>query len=155
MSGPSVHIAGDSPSPMSEPGRLRLSPCYARRKQCLMFADPQTVTINAIANTLNRTAFGTDSGSFSKDDRNVQLKISHSYTGSRVRRLVRIDHRKIAADPLVATQNLNYQMNAYLVMDVPLIGYTVAEAKQPVDGLLTWLTATSGANITKLLGGES
>lgn len=120
-----------------------------------MFADPQTVTINAIANTLPRTAFGTDTGSFSLDNRNIQLKFSHAYSSTRARRLVRLDHRKIAADPLNAAQNLQYQMNAYLVMDVPLIGYTVAEAKQPVDGLLTWLTASSGANITKLLGGES
>jgi hypothetical protein len=46
-------------------------------------------------------------------------------------------------------------MTAYVVVDVPDIGYTVAEAKQIVDALTGYLTASSGARVTQLLGGES
>jgi len=46
-------------------------------------------------------------------------------------------------------------MSTYIVADVPTVGFTVAEQKQIVDALSTWLTATSGSNVTKLLGGES
>lgn len=120
-----------------------------------MFADPQTVTINAIANTLARTPQGTNYGIFTKDDGLVKLSISHSVSGKRTRRLVKLEHAKIAADPLLAGVNVKASMTAYLVIDVPETGYTIAEAKQVVDGLTAYLTASTGANVTKVLGAES
>jgi hypothetical protein len=42
-----------------------------------------------------------------------------------------------------------------MVVDVPVFGYTVAEAKVIVDGLVAYLTASSGARVTQILGGES
>lgn len=119
-----------------------------------MFADPQSVTINAIANSLPRTGQGVSEGNFSKDDGTVKLKISHLY-GKRSRRLIRLDHRKIAADPLATGYNKEYAMSAWLVVDVPTVGYSVTEQKQVVDGLTAYLTASSGAKVTQLLGGES
>jgi hypothetical protein len=46
-------------------------------------------------------------------------------------------------------------MYSHLVIDVPVTGYTVTEAKQVVDGLIAALNASSGALITKLIGGEN
>jgi hypothetical protein len=46
-------------------------------------------------------------------------------------------------------------MSAYLVVDVPSTGYSVAEQKQIVDALTAYLTASSGAKVTQLLGGEN
>jgi hypothetical protein len=47
-------------------------------------------------------------------------------------------------------------MSTYLVVDLPAAGgYTVAEAKLIVDGLTAYLTASSGAKVTQLLGGEN
>lgn len=46
-------------------------------------------------------------------------------------------------------------MSAYLVVDTPITGFTVAEAKQIVDALTGYLTASSGAKVTNILGGES
>lgn len=120
----------------------------------MAFSDPQSVTINAVANSLPRVGSGPDSGTFRKDDGNITLTVSHNY-GKRIRRTIRLEHRKVAADPLVAAQNLNYNMACYLVVDVPAVGYTVAEAKQIVDGLTAYLTASSGARTTQLLGGEN
>jgi len=119
-----------------------------------MLADPQTVTINAVANVLPRTSSGVNTGEFTKDDANVKLFVSHAY-GKRQRRLIRITHRKIAADPLVSAQSVQYSMSAGLNIDVPTTGYTVAEAKQVVDGFIAALSASSGALITAILGGQS
>jgi hypothetical protein len=120
----------------------------------MAFADPQSVTINAVANSLPRVSSGENKGAFRKDDGLVSLSISHTY-GKRTRRLVRLDHSKIAADPLMASVNVRLSAAVYLVVDLPETGYTVAEAKQLVDGLTAYLTASSGARATQLLGGES
>jgi hypothetical protein len=46
-------------------------------------------------------------------------------------------------------------MSTYIVADVPPVGFSVVEQKQIIDALTAWLTASSGANVTKFLGGES
>jgi hypothetical protein len=66
-----------------------------------------------------------------------------------------VTHSKVAPDPLFPAQNTPYSMSTTLVVDVPPVGYTVAEAKAVVDGLIAQLNASSGALITKLLGGEN
>jgi len=120
----------------------------------MAFTDPQSVTINAVATTLPRTSNGVNSGVFTKDDGNVKLTVSHAY-GKRTRRTIRIDHAKVAPDPFTTTVNARYSMSAYIVVDVPTVGYTVAEQKQIVDALTAYLTASSGARTTQLLGGEN
>lgn len=120
----------------------------------MAFADPQSVTINAVANTLPRTGSGVTSGTFTKDDGNVKLEVSHNY-GKRNRRQIKLTHRKVAADPLLSGANVQYSMSTYIVVDTPVVGYTVAEAKQIVDALTAYLTASTGARVTQLLGGEN
>lgn len=120
----------------------------------MAFADPQSVTINAVAISLPRVGQGVSSGIFQSNDAAVRLTISHQ-SGKRNRHTIRIDHQKVAADPFVGSTNARYSMSAYVVMDVPPVGYTVAEAKQIGDALAAYLTASTGANITKLLGNES
>lgn len=119
-----------------------------------MYSDPQSLTINSVANSLPRTSSGTNSGVFTKDDGNVKLTVSHQY-GKRNRRQIRVDFRKVAADPLATGYNKEYSMSTYLVVDVPTVGFSIAEQKQVVDALSAYLTATSGSNVTKLLGGEN
>jgi len=118
-----------------------------------MFSDPQSVTINAVAQNLPRVGVGPNSGVFSKDDGTVLLKFSHQL-GKRYRHLVSLDHTKLVTDPLMASQNLRVSMRAHMVIDVPPYGYTIAEAKQIVDAFTAYLTASSGANVTKILGNE-
>jgi len=119
-----------------------------------MLAD-QTVTISGTAVSLPKTGQSSSSGIFRSPDGLVKETVSHQETGKRNRRLARIDHRKVAADPLMAGVNTEYSMACYVVFDVPLYGYTVAEQKAVVDGFIAQLNATSGALITKILGGES
>lgn len=120
----------------------------------MSFADPQSVTINAVAQSLPRVSSGVNAGRFSKDDGNVILEVSHNY-GKRTRRALKLTHAKIAADPLISSQSIRYSMSATLVVDHPITGYTVTEAKQIVDALVAYLAASTGARVTQLLGGEN
>jgi len=120
----------------------------------MAFSDPQSVTINAIANSLPRTSSGVNNGIFTKDDGSVKLTVSHAY-GKRARRTIRIDHKKIAPDPNFPAQNTPYSMSFYVVVDAPNVGYSNAEQKQIIDGLIAYLSASSGAKVAQLLGGEN
>lgn len=119
-----------------------------------MLSDPQSITISGTAHTLARTGQGLNLGTFSKDDGTVTERVSHQ-NGSRNRHLIRVDFSKISTDPLVPAQNQKVSMAAYVVFDIPVTGFTVAEAKAVWDGFAAQLAASSGAMVTKVLGGES
>jgi len=119
-----------------------------------MIADPQTVTISATPYTLARVSSAVDSGKFSTSDGLISENVAHAY-GKRNRRTWRITHNKVAADPLFPANMLPYSMSFYIVSDTPVSGYTVAEQKAVIDGFLAQLNASSGALITKFLGGEN
>jgi ethanolamine transporter EutH len=80
--------------------------------------------------------------------------VSDSY-GKRTRRTARLDLRKIAVDPFSSSLNAQYSMSAYVVIDVPTVGYTLADEVTNTAGLLTWLTASTNAKLTQLMGGET
>lgn len=117
-----------------------------------MFSDPQTVTVSGNAKTLNRTNSTDSGGKFATAARDYQMSVIHSY-GKRSRHTIRLQFDSLVANPLVAGQNVQSSISTYLVVDTPN-GYDTAAAKAVVDGFLANLSATSGANITKLLGGE-
>lgn len=119
-----------------------------------MLTDPQSLTINAVATSVPAVTRGNNSSTYQSADGNTKFLVSHNYA-KRTRRTVRVDLSKIAADPLISAQSIKYSMSAYLVVDVPVTGYTATEAKYAVDALTAWLTASSGANLIKVLGGES
>jgi hypothetical protein len=118
----------------------------------MAFADPQSVTISTVAQSLPRTT-GTNpsSGYFTKIDGNLQLEISHTQ-GSRIRHLVKLASKKVVADPLVPSQNIAVSYSSHIVIDMPRNGVTVAEAAAQAAGLTGWATE---ANLTRVLAGES
>lgn len=120
----------------------------------MAFADPQSVTINTVATPLPRISAGTNSSLYSSADGTVLLSASSQY-GKRTRRTIRLSQSKVSADPLVPSQNTRSSMSAYIVVDVPVNGFTNTEAKYIVDALVAYLAASSGAQVTKLLGGEN
>jgi hypothetical protein len=120
----------------------------------MALSDPQSLTINAVAVSLPRTSTSGTGSVYTESTGDTKLSIQSSY-GKRTRRVARVDRRKTAADPLFPAQNKPYSMSCYIVADVPEVGFTITEQKQIVDALAAWLTASSGANVTKLLGGEN
>jgi len=117
-----------------------------------MFADPQSVTVNAVAQSLPAVSRGDSVSIYQKDDATYKLTISHNFKAERNRFTVRLDANKVAADPLASANNKVYSHTAYLVIDKPVVGYTNSETQLMVTGLIGWL---SSGNILKVLGGET
>jgi hypothetical protein len=101
----------------------------------MSFADPQSVTVNAVAISLPRTSSGVNSGVFTSADGNSKLSVSHSY-GKRTRRTIRLDSSKVAADPLLPTQNVKLSNSVYLVVDAPVAGFTNTSLSSTSTALL-------------------
>lgn len=119
----------------------------------MAYSDPQSVTIGS-AISLPRTGQAINSGVFTAADGTTVLTVSHQQ-GKRVRRTARVKYDKIVADPIVTGTNLRVSAGVYIVLDVPPNGFTTAEQVQLITALTTWLTASTNANATKLVGGES
>lgn len=118
-----------------------------------MFTDPQAVTISGSAKSLPRTSSTENGAKFATSDRTHRMSVAHSY-GRRQRHTIRLEVDSVTASPLLEGQNVLNSMSTYLVVDVPN-GFDTATAKAVVDGFLANLSASTGANITKLVGGES
>lgn len=119
-----------------------------------MFADPQSVTINSVANPLPRVAVGNRTASYSKDDESVTLRISHAATSrGRTRRNVRLDVTKLAEDPFISGSSRLVSSSYQFTVDEPTDGaFSNADLLLNAKGLIGWL---SDANVTKVLAGES
>ncbi|DAD50557.1 coat protein [ssRNA phage Esthiorhiza.4_15] len=121
----------------------------------MALSDPQTITVNAVAQVLKRTSSGINTGTFRTNDGNYTLEVAHSY-GKRQRHTVVLRQRKIAADPLAPTLNVEVTQSVRVTIDTPTnLAFTVAENKLLWDGFAAWLAASSGAAETSILGGEN
>lgn len=117
-----------------------------------MFSDPQTVTVNAVAQVLAAISREKNSSLYREDVAEYELQISHSEGAKRNRRVVRLNHTKVTADPFVPAQNVEVGASIYLVIDHPVAGFSNTELSNDALGLTAWLTQ---ANLLKVLGGES
>lgn len=118
----------------------------------MAFTDPQVVTINAIAKSMPRVTTEANASLYSTADEEVKMRISHQTVKDRTRRMVRIDQRVVAADPLAPTVNAYKSLGVYLVIDEPEYGFTDTAIDYVVQGFKTWL---STGNVLKVLGSES
>lgn len=117
-----------------------------------MFADPQTVTVNAVAQTLAAISREPMKSVYREDVGEYELVISHMETAKRNRRVVRLNRKIVSADPFIPAQNVESTHSIYLVIDAPIAGFTNTQLKDDTLGLCSWL---SSANVLKVLGGES
>jgi hypothetical protein len=131
-----------------------------------VLSDPQSVTIapttyatptlsGGTTVSLPRTGSSTDSGAFLSADGNVGMVVSHRTGKGRIRDTLRLNHRKVAADPFNSAVNAQYSMSVTLTIDHPAVGYTVAEAKGILDGFTAYLAGVANTKGTQILGGES
>lgn len=117
----------------------------------MAFADPQSVTVNAVAKSLPRVSVNGNGSVYQMDTGEYKLTVSRT-EAKRRRYLVRLDTRKIAPDPLASANNLEYSAAVYFVVDMPKVGYTNTELKDVALALAGWLTS---ANLLKVLGNEN
>lgn len=116
----------------------------------MAFTDPQSITVNAIAKSLPRVKSDGARSEYLEAAEEFKLTISHQESKGRTRRMVRIDQRVVAADPL-SSVNEYKSLGVYLVIDEPEYGFSDAQIDYVVQALCDW---ASTANITKVLGNE-
>nr|UJQ84946.1 MAG: hypothetical protein 2 [Leviviridae sp.] len=120
-----------------------------------MYSDPQTVTVNAVAKVCARQ------GSASPERLGIlvdplgefTLTTRQDKTANRFRREVRLTQTKVAADPISAV-NKEVSASFIMVIDEPRWGFDDADLAYLSLALITWFSASSYANQTKLLSGE-
>jgi hypothetical protein len=121
----------------------------------MAFSDPQSITpTGGSAISLPRTAAGENRSVYTSADGLNVFQISSQY-GKRNRRTLRITQNKITADPFIPANNVRINGTVYIVTDFPVAGFTVAEQAALAGGLCTYASASTNANLVKLLGGEN
>ncbi|DAD49944.1 TPA_asm: coat protein [ssRNA phage Zoerhiza.1_34] len=120
----------------------------------MAYSDPQTITVAGNAKTLARTGSGIGNGVFADSTGEYNLTVSHAY-GKRNRRTVRVTTKGFSSDPLTPSNNVPVSGSFYVVSDFPVQGISVADQEALAAALCAWLTASTNANLKKLLGGEA
>jgi hypothetical protein len=116
-----------------------------------MFADPQSVTVNAVPQSMPRISSNGKISIYQKADGTFTLTLSHLLAKNRVRSMARIDQKAIVADPLTSVNDYE-TLSFYVVVDRPNYGFTSTQVDQLITGFKTWLDSTA---IGKLFGQES
>jgi hypothetical protein len=121
----------------------------------MALADPQSVTISGTAIPLPRVSSVGQTSTYQSADGLTSMQITHSGNGAKKRHSISLKTKKITPDPFITTVNREVTETWTLSNNSPSVGFTAAELKAVADALLAFLSASSGANITKILGGES
>jgi len=116
----------------------------------MAFTDPQSITVNAVAQSLALLQSDGMKSIYATADEVYRFTISHLESGKRTRRMVRVDKRVVAQDPL-SSVNEYKSLGIYMVIDEPEYGFTDDDIYDVVAGLLAWLTE---ANVLKVLSSQ-
>lgn len=116
-----------------------------------MLADPQVVTVNAVAQSMPRVEIDGQKAIYRKSDGTYQLTISHQVQKDKIRSVARLDFKAVVADPLTA-ENDYETLSTYVVVERPSYGFTMTNLEQQITGFKTWLDNTM---VDKLFGLES
>jgi len=123
-----------------------------------MFADPQTLTVNAVAKVLNRIGTGQGSSEYLLRSSTEEFRLNirnTSYTDKK--RGVIIDRHNVEFVHTVfavAPATLSSVRKSYVVIENQR-GDTLTDPTYVASALCSWLVASTNANITKLMNYES
>lgn len=124
----------------------------------MAFADPQSVTVGSDTLTLSRIGSAPNQGRFRYYDaanaRTYTLTIEHPGSKSRTRHSIRLDVSYAMPDPFNPSLNRLASYSTYLVVNTVDGWVPLDEVKNAVQGLIGLLSASSGAAIDKLNGGQ-
>lgn len=118
-----------------------------------MFADPQSITYNAVVKSLPTIGRNDTQSEYKLNDAGVvyDFVLSHQFK-TRNRVVARLRRDAYAADPLYPTKNILASASATFTMDSPQVGMTLTDVQNLGRALRDWLT---DANILKMLNGET
>lgn len=117
----------------------------------MSFADPQSITVNSVAQSLPRIKSDGTRSEYLEDVEEFKMTLSHQESKTRTRRMVRIDQRVVAEDPLTSVSEYK-TLGCYLVVDEPEYGFSDVEIGYVVTALIAWLEA--GTNVAQLLASQ-
>lgn len=125
----------------------------------MALTDPAAVTHNAIAYNLPRVSTGDGKSAYFVDTESdigsFRLSVAHT-EARRKRSVIRLDQNdKVVANPFVTGSSLDLSASAYLVIDRPKTGFTVEDNMDLTKALIDYLSASTYASLTKILGGQS
>jgi len=119
----------------------------------MALADPQTMTVGS-AVTLPRTVTDNTAATYTSADGAVSLLVSHQAKNGRRRSLIKGSRKKVSTDPLTDVKSeIGSVIN--ISIDRPAVGFTEAELLELISGVFGWGTASTNANLKKVLGLES
>lgn len=118
-----------------------------------MLADPQSITIDGVTKTLPRILTGTQEGRFA--DANTSISVESTSKNGRVRTVARLHAVKVTSDPLVSTTNILVDDSIALTFNRPTSGFSDADVLAQVKGFIAWLSASTDANLKKIIAGEN
>lgn len=116
----------------------------------MALADPQTITVNTVGKTCNRIKSDGFRSEYATADEEYKFTVSHQESKNRTRRMVRIDQRVVAADPLTSVNEYK-TLGVYCVIDEPEYGFDDTDIDYVVQALVDWL---SSANVAKILSNQ-
>jgi hypothetical protein len=117
----------------------------------MSFADPQSITVNAVAKSMPRISTNGTSAVYQMPDESFKLTISHQKSAGRLRSVVRVDQRVVAADPLTSVNDWQ-TLGLYVVLDRPMTGFTQTQVDQLWTGFKAFLDSSA---MGKVYGTES
>lgn len=121
----------------------------------MSLADPQSITVNAVAKSMPRILQSGTSATYRMVDQTFELNVKHTELKrdkkSRIKSLVSFTQRAIVPDPLTAVND--YETVTWsLQLDRPVAGFTQTQVDQMLTGFKTWADSTL---VGKLFGLES
>lgn len=109
----------------------------------MAFADPQSLTINAVAKSFgNKPSDKPFVSIYRTADSAYELSIRQYQTNSRFRREVRLTQKKDAADPYTAITK-EVSTSVTITVDEPKYGFDDAELGYLVDALKAWYDSSA------------
>lgn len=118
-----------------------------------MLADPQNITTSAGAKVASRTLTGTDRGRFISPDQSTVVEVQTSF-GKRIRTVAKVTEAKVFQDPLTNAPSRVEEV-VQLTINRPQDGFSEEDVLATVKGFFGWLTASTDANLKKIIGGEN
>lgn len=112
----------------------------------MAFTDPQTLTVDATPHTLNLVESDGKKSVYSTADEAFKMTISHQESKNRTRRMVRIDNRKVATDPLSSTNEYK-NLGVYIVVDEPEYGFEDTDIDNIIQALEVWLDTAAALKL--------
>jgi len=113
-----------------------------------------TLTVDAVTYDFARIGMNDSSAVYQTADGLDRMTVSHQLK-NRNRHTLRLDRKKIAADPFDADINQEYSFSTYVVIDAPRLGVTAAELDDHSQLLTAIMAAGTPDYILRILQGES